>query len=64
MVADLDRPTFLSWGGVGGSTWTGPSCLMAGLEAAPIVFVDVALTARAEGGIRVWGAVRSWGVER
>lgn len=37
---------------------------MTGLEAAPVVFVEVALAARAEGGMRDSGAARSWGVER
>ena len=35
-----------------------------GLAVAPVVFVDVALAARAEAGMRVRGAGRSWGVER
>lgn len=37
---------------------------MTGLEAAPIVFVEVALAARALGGMRDRGAVRIVGVER
>ena len=60
----MDLAPFPSLGERGGSTSTGPSDLMTGLEAAPIVLEEMALAVRAEGGMRVCGAGRSCGVER